>query len=111
MTRSSSDTPLPESSRKKTSSKTALAAREYSRAGFCAGGLTSNRDFFAKTSHVPDSVPADIQNILFDPQTSGGLLIFSHPEDADKLLATLHASGIHAAEIGMAIPQADTQAD
>src|SRR5437667_1471553 len=38
-------------------------ALEYSRAGFCAGGLTSNRDFFAKTSHVPDSVPADIQNI------------------------------------------------
>ena len=86
-------------------------ALEYSRAGFCAGGLTSNRDFFAKTSHVPDSVPADIQNILFDPQTSGGLLVFSHPDDADKLLASLRASGIPAVEIGEAIPQADTQAD
>jgi selenide,water dikinase len=86
-------------------------ALEYSRAGFCAGGLTSNRDFFAKTSRIRDSVPADVQNILFDPQTSGGLLIFSHPDDADKLLAGLHASGISAIEIGETMPQAGTQAD
>jgi selenide,water dikinase len=85
-------------------------ALEYSRAGFCAGGLTSNRDFFASTTNIPDSVPADVQNILFDPQTSGGLLIFSHPEDADKLLTDLRASGINAAEIGNAMRQAEPQA-
>src|SRR5712691_5968361 len=43
-------------------------ALEYSREGFCAGGLTSNREFFGTKVHIPDSVPADVQNILFDPQ-------------------------------------------
>ena len=75
-------------------------ALEYSREGFCAGGLTSNREFFAENVHISDSVPANVRNILFDPQTSGGLLIFSHPDDARKLLLDLHAAGVAAVEIG-----------
>ena len=82
-------------------------ALEYSREGFCAGGLTSNREFFAKNVRISDSVPADVQNILFDPQTSGGLLIFSHPDDAGKLLDDLRAAGVEAVEIGSAVPQAE----
>jgi len=81
-------------------------ALEYSREGFCAGGLTSNREFFGKNVYVPDSVPAEVQNILFDPQTSGGLLIFSHPDDVSKLLADLRAAGVDGVEIGSAISQA-----
>src|SRR5262249_55298650 len=50
-------------------------ALEYSREGFCAGGLNSNREFFSNRVSVSDSVPAELQNILFDPQTSGGLLV------------------------------------
>jgi selenide,water dikinase len=82
-------------------------AIEYSREGFCAGGLTSNRDFFGSRVSISDSVPAPVQNILFDPQTSGGLLIFSHPDDAAKLLDSLHASGVDAVEIGSAAGQAE----
>jgi selenophosphate synthase len=48
-----------------------------------------------------------MQNLLFDPQTSGGLLIFSHPDDAGKLLTDFRASGISAAEIGEAMPHAE----
>jgi selenide,water dikinase len=77
-------------------------AREYSLEGFCAGGLGSNREFFASNVHISDSVPAEVQNILFDPQTSGGLLIFSHPDDADRLLADFHAAGVDSVEIGAA---------
>ena len=82
-------------------------ALEYSREGFCAGGLTSNREFFGTRVHIPDSVPADVQNILFDPQTSGGLLIFSHPDDVSKLLADLRAAGVNGVEIGLAIAKAE----
>src|SRR5881296_3688724 len=82
-------------------------ALEYSHEGLCAGGLTSNREFFGDRVWIADSVPADVQNILFDPQTSGGLLIFSHPDDAAKLLDSLHASGIDAVEIGAAAAQAE----
>jgi selenide,water dikinase len=82
-------------------------AVEYSREGFCAGGLTSNREFFAKDVRISDSIPADIQNILFDPQTSGGLLVFSHSDDASKLLRDLNAAGVTAVEIGEAVAPAE----
>ena len=82
-------------------------ALDYSSEGFCAGGLTSNREFFAKNVHISNSVPANVQNILFDPQTSGGLLIFSHPDDAGKLLLDLRTAGVNAVEIGAAIALAE----
>jgi selenide,water dikinase len=75
-------------------------ALKYSSEGLCAGGLTSNREFFGSRVAISGSVPADVQNVLFDPQTSGGLLIFCHPDDAAKLLDQLHAAGIAAVEIG-----------
>jgi len=75
-------------------------ALEYSREGFCAGGLASNREFFSKNLHIHNSVTPEHQNILFDPQTSGGLLIFSNPQDTDTLLASLRAAAIEAVEIG-----------
>ena len=73
---------------------------EYSREGFCAAGLTSNREFFGPHVRISDGVPPDVQNVLFDPQTSGGLLIFCESSDADALLQNLTASGIPAVEIG-----------
>ena len=73
---------------------------EYSRAGFCAGGLTSNREFFASQAHISGAVSPEFQNVLFDPQTSGGLLIFCQPQDASALLQKLRAEKIDAVEIG-----------
>ena len=80
-------------------------ALEYSRAGFCAGGLNSNREFFGPSVQIADSVSPEFQNILFDPQTSGGLLIFSNPADTDKLLAELRNVKVDAVEIGRTVPQ------
>ncbi len=44
------------------------------------------------------------REVLFDPQTSGGLLLSTPPERAEALLAALLASGHRAAEIGEVIP-------
>ena len=73
---------------------------EYSRAGFCAGGLSSNREFFGGQVKISDAVPPDAQNVVFDPQTSGGLLIFSHASDAGALVEELRNEAIDAVEIG-----------
>ena len=82
-------------------------AVEYSREGFCAGGLTSNREFFSNNLYIHDSIPPDQQNILFDPQTSGGLLIFSEPQDTDRLLESLRSVGGDAVEVGSAVRRAE----
>lgn len=82
-------------------------ALEYSREGFCAGGLTSNREFFSDNLYIHDSIPPDQQNILFDPQTSGGLLIFSDPQDTDRLLESLRSAGGDAVEVGSVTRRAE----
>jgi len=74
---------------------------DYSKQGFCAGGLTSNREFFGKKVFISESVSAETANVFFDPQTSGGLLIFCQSENAGNLLASLQASNIPAVEIGV----------
>ena len=40
-----------------------------------SGGLTSNQEHFGRGVEVAPEVPIDLIAILFDPQTSGGLLI------------------------------------
>ena len=77
-------------------------ALDYSRAGFCAGGLNNNREFYSDSVRISGNVPADYQDILFDPQTSGGLLIFCRPEDGDALRDRFAAERVSVVEIGEA---------
>ena len=77
-------------------------ALDYSRAGFCAGGLKSNREFYSGYARFAENIPTDYQDILFDPQTSGGLLIFCRPENSDALRDQFAAGRIALAEIGIA---------
>ena len=51
--------------------------------GFVPGGLYRNRDFYKE--HVISEQRGFIYDILFDPQTSGGLLFAVHPDDLSKL--------------------------
>jgi selenide,water dikinase len=80
-------------------------ALDYSREGFCAGGLTSNQEFFAPSVSIADSISSEMKNVFFDPQTSGGLLIFCQPQDAATLLTNLNAENIDAVEIGFTSEQ------
>ena len=47
------------------------------------------------------------QNLLFDPETSGGLLMAVHPEDADALFEELKASVPCAQRIGVVTEKTD----
>ncbi len=77
---------------------------EYARAGFIPGGTGRNRDFRKDMTELKD-VPDEMSNILFDPQTSGGLLIALPEEAAAGLLRRLHDEGMkEAAVIGRVVP-------
>jgi selenide,water dikinase len=78
-------------------------ALEYSQEGFCAAGLTNNEEFFGRHVTLSSSVSRDLRNVLFDPQTSGGLLIFCHARDADALLQKLREEQIPAVDIGCTV--------
>jgi selenide,water dikinase len=75
-------------------------APEYSRGGFLPGGLKRNMDFIGSCVEFASHVPREVRNLLFDPQTSGGLLLSVAAQDAARLLAALQALTTSAQIIG-----------
>jgi selenide, water dikinase len=78
-------------------------AREGSRQGHLPGGLKRNIEFVSENVEFAGHVPEDVRNLLYDPQTSGGLLLAVAPADADQLLESLCRRAAPAAEIGEAV--------
>jgi selenide,water dikinase len=74
-------------------------ARELAEAGMIPGGLHRNRDFRKNMIDIDEKVPQYLQDILFDPQTSGGLLMAVPEKKASRLLKELQAAGIKEATI------------
>ena len=75
-------------------------ALEYAARGFCSSGLQSNLEFCSDAREVRHNAPAEYWNLLFDPQTSGGLLVFCPPENAKGFQESLRQASICSAEIG-----------
>ena len=69
--------------------------------GFLPGGLSRNRDFRKGMVDFGQDVPQYMRDILFDPQTSGGLLIGVAKTKASRLIDSLHEAGVlNAAIVG-----------
>ena len=64
-------------------------AEDFARMGVLPEGMYRNRRF-AESQVDPGGVPLYLQDLLYDPQTSGGLLIAVDPADADELERALH---------------------
>ena len=67
--------------------------------GFLTGGCKRNRAYLADKVSVDSAVRAEIEEIAFDPQTSGGLLVALEPHAAERLVKRLRAAHIAAATI------------
>ena len=79
--------------------------RPFVEEGLVPGGLIRNHKFWEKRLDVGPGCPEWLIDILFDPQTAGGLLISLPPEAAKELLRKMHAAGIEeAAIVGEVIP-------
>ncbi len=74
-----------------------------------SGGMASNRAYFGDRTKFTDSVTEALRLALFDPQTSGGLLIAMAGDQADELAEAMAASGIAATPIGRIRPASDAR--
>jgi len=80
-------------------------AFDAARQGMIAGGLNNNLDFLAGCVSFAANVPEENRALLFDPQTSGGLLAAITPETADAAIEILQRHQVPAARIGRVLPK------
>lgn len=75
-------------------------ALEFADMGFVPEGAYNNRRHTAGHVHSYEGMPLALEDIFYDPQTSGGLLISLPQEYANKCLAEMIANGVDAAICG-----------
>jgi selenide, water dikinase len=72
-----------------------------------SGGMSTNKDHFAAAIEFGAQISDEVRDLVFDPQTSGGLLISVGAESADQVMASLSESGIQAVFIGFVNPPSE----
>jgi selenide,water dikinase len=71
-------------------------AIDASRGGFFSGGMKNNREFVESCVEFAAGVTDEFRALLFDPQTSGGLLAAIAPDAANSAVAALEQRGVRA---------------
>jgi selenide,water dikinase len=79
-------------------------AFEYAQSYYATAAGQRNRNFMQGKTSLEGIAPG-MQEILFDPQTSGGLLISVAEQDAQSLLADIQTDDPAAALIGQVVPK------
>lgn len=75
-------------------------ALSFAELGILPAGMYRNRRFAEGAVEAGD-VPLALQDLLFDPQTSGGLLIAVDPADADEMLEALRPAAPSSRRVGV----------
>jgi len=65
-----------------------------------SGGMGSNQEHYSGAVQADSGVDDDLMSLLYDPQTSGGLLIAVNPGLAAVAAEALQAAGVRATRIG-----------
>ena len=75
-------------------------ALEYATQGFVTGGASRNREGVAGKVTLPEGLAPEQEHLLFDAQTSGGLLLAVPPDRTESLSRALANDGFFGARIG-----------
>ncbi len=79
-------------------------ALEMAEEGMLPGGCYRNRDFVGEAVAFEEGIPLALTDLMFDPQTSGGLLLAMREEAARTYLDLLGKDGRKAWIIGRVLP-------
>ena len=78
--------------------------------GMISGAIERNKEFASQFVTTSSGVSEERETILYDPQTSGGLLIAIHPDCAEELVSRLKKKGLDFTTIiGSVVSQSDGQ--
>lgn len=72
--------------------------------GMNPGGANDNRAFLAGRVRVKEGLDKNLEHVLYDPQTSGGLFVAIPPDRADGFAAALRDQGMPHRPIGVVVP-------
>lgn len=81
------------------------SALEMAAMGIIPAGAYQNMDYIASRVNVGEGISQALRDILYDPQTSGGLLFAAPEEAADPLLEKLGVACPQTARIGRVLPR------
>ena len=81
-------------------------ALAYARMGATSGGTSRNRQYLRERVRLRRELATDMLDLLYDPQTSGGLLIATPAEQARTMLERFQETGQDVWVIGEGIEQA-----
>ena len=79
-------------------------ALEYARLGFIPSGSHANRLYCAAATEHAAPLDEALESLIFDAQTSGGLVLAVPPDLVEQVSAELLAAGDLAADIGEVLP-------
>jgi selenide,water dikinase len=80
----------------------------YAREGAFSGANERNAEYCEAAVRFDGDVPEELRAVLYDPQTSGGLLIALPASEAGRLVGTLCTAGVaHATVVGRVIESAE----
>jgi selenide, water dikinase len=80
--------------------------KEYAEMGLIPIGSYNNRNYL-KGKYDLLNIPTWLEDVLFDPQTSGGLLISTSPAEAKQIMEELSKLELTSKIIGEVIPRQD----
>ena len=73
---------------------------DFAKAGVLTGGAKANKNYLQAKVTFVENIDSSAPDIVYDPQTSGGLLISIDEKKSDHLLSFLAKNDINAIEIG-----------
>ena len=75
-------------------------ALDYASEGILTGGAARNRKYLQGKVTIAGGIPEPLEHVLFDPQTSGGLLLIVSKDKAHEVVARFKAAQLDVWRVG-----------